>query len=74
MVVPAIRILGTDEQIKRWEEDCIALRIIAAYAQTEIGHGSDVQNLETTATFDKNTDEFVIHTPSITATKCTINP
>ncbi len=25
--------------------------------------------LETTATLDKKTDEFVIHTPSITATK-----
>lgn len=45
-------------------------RILAAYAQTEMGHGSDVQNLETTATFDKNTDEFVIHTPSVSATKC----
>ena len=26
-------------------------------------------SLETTATLDKATDEFVIHTPSITATK-----
>jgi acyl-CoA oxidase len=25
--------------------------------------------LETTATFDKETDEFIIHTPTITATK-----
>ena len=25
--------------------------------------------LETTATFDKDSDEFIIHTPSITATK-----
>lgn len=62
------------DQIKnRWEEDFISLRIIAAYAQTEIGHGSDVQNLETTATFDKATDEFIIHTPSITATKCKLS-
>lgn len=28
-----------------------------------------MSGLETTATFDKKTDEFVIHTPSITATK-----
>ena len=45
------------------------MRIIGAYAQTELGHGSDVSNLETTATFDGNTDEFIIHTPCIKATK-----
>lgn len=43
--------------------------IMGCYAQTEIGHGSDVSGLETTAIYDKRTDEFVINTPSITATK-----
>lgn len=42
---------------------------MGTYAQTELGHGSDVQNLETTATYDRNTDEFVVHCPSPTATK-----
>lgn len=42
---------------------------MGSYAQTEIGHGSDVPSLETTATFDRKTDEFIIHTPSPTATK-----
>ncbi len=45
------------------------LDIMGCYAQTEIGHGSNVAGLETTATLDKTTDEVVIHTPSITATK-----
>ena len=45
------------------------MRISGAYAQTELGHGSDVQGLETTATFDKATDEFLINTPTITSTK-----
>ena len=45
------------------------MRILGAYAQTELGHGSDVSALETTATFDAETDEFIIHTPSIKATK-----
>jgi acyl-CoA oxidase len=35
----------------------------------ELGHGSNVRGLETTATFDKTTDEFVIHTPTLSAIK-----
>jgi acyl-CoA oxidase len=36
---------------------------------TELAHGSNVAGLETTATFDQDTDEFVIHTPHLGATK-----
>lgn len=36
---------------------------------TELGHGSNVPGLETTATFDEASDQFVIHTPTLTATK-----
>ena len=43
--------------------------IHGCYAQTEIGHGSNVAGLETTAIYDKKTDEFVVNTPTITATK-----
>lgn len=34
-----------------------------------MGHGSNVAGLETTAIFDHKTDEFVINTPTISATK-----
>jgi acyl-CoA oxidase len=34
-----------------------------------MGHGSNVGGIETTATFDKQSDEFVIHTPNLKATK-----
>lgn len=43
--------------------------ILGCYAQTELAHGSDVRGLQTTATFDKKTDEFIIHTPNIGAAK-----
>jgi hypothetical protein len=36
---------------------------------TELAHGSNVAGLETTATFDPSSDEFVIHTPHLGATK-----
>ena len=45
------------------------MRMIGNYAQTELGHGSNVAGLETTATLDLKTDEWVIHTPTIRATK-----
>ena len=44
-------------------------KILGCYAQTELGHGSDVSRLETTATLDKTTDEFIINSPTITSTK-----
>ena len=36
---------------------------------TETGHGSDVQSLGTTATYDPATDELVVHTPDLRARK-----
>jgi acyl-CoA oxidase len=39
------------------------LEIPGAFAMTETGHGSDVASIATTATYDLDTDEFVIHTP-----------
>ena len=47
----------------------LAHRILGCYAQTELGHGTNVAGLETTATLDEKTDEWVIHTPSVRATK-----
>ena len=39
------------------------------FAMTETGHGSDVQSLLTTATFDPATDEIVVHSPEPAARK-----
>ncbi|EGR29306.1 hypothetical protein IMG5_158840 [Ichthyophthirius multifiliis] len=69
MFIPCLKQLASDEQQKKWLNDVLTLKIIGCYAQTELAHGSDIQNLQTTATFDKQTDEFILNTPSIEATK-----
>ncbi|XP_065857793.1 peroxisomal acyl-coenzyme A oxidase 1-like [Euphorbia lathyris] len=69
MFIPAIRGQGTEEQQKKWLPLAHKMQIIGCYAQTELGHGSNVQGLETTATFDPETDEFVIHSPTLTSSK-----
>lgn len=69
MFVPAIKGQGTDEQQKKWLPLAYKMQIIGCYAQTELGHGSNVQGLETTATFDPQSDEFIIHSPTLTSSK-----
>ncbi|KAJ9173358.1 hypothetical protein P3X46_016503 [Hevea brasiliensis] len=69
MFVPAIKGQGTEEQQQKWLPLAYKMQIIGCYAQTELGHGSNVQGLETTATFDPESDEFVIHSPTLTSSK-----
>lgn len=69
MFIPAIKYLGTDKQVKKWLPLAESHQIIGTYAQTELGHGSDVQGLETTAIFDLEKQEFIVNSPSLTATK-----
>ncbi|KAJ9556111.1 hypothetical protein OSB04_010725 [Centaurea solstitialis] len=69
MFIPAIEGQGTEEQKKKWLPLARRMQIIGCYAQTELGHGSNVQGLETTATFDPQADEFVIHSPTLTSSK-----
>lgn len=67
--MPAVELLASDEQAKKWLPLINDLKITGAYAQTEVGHGSDVQNLQTTAAYDQHSQELVFHTPNIGATK-----
>lgn len=69
MFVQCIVLMCGPEQQAMWLQKANNLNIIGCYAQTELGHGSNVAALETTATLDMASDEFVINTPNIKATK-----
>ncbi|GFQ07027.1 peroxisomal acyl-coenzyme a oxidase 1 [Phtheirospermum japonicum] len=69
MFIPTIKGQGSDEQRQKWLPLAYKMQIIGCYAQTELGHGSNVKGLETTSTFDPHTDEFVIHSPTLTSSK-----
>ncbi|QMU97060.1 acyl-CoA dehydrogenase [Microbacterium esteraromaticum] len=65
----AILQLGTEQHHEKWLPGVMDLSIPGAFAMTEIGHGSDVAAVGTTATYDPETEEFVINTPFRAATK-----
>ncbi|MEE6501846.1 hypothetical protein FKM82_004335, partial [Ascaphus truei] len=67
--VKCVSTLGSDKQISTWLPLATNYNILGTYAQTELGHGTYLRGLETTATFDISTQEFVINTPKLTATK-----
>jgi acyl-CoA oxidase len=65
----AIRNLGTSDHHDRYLADVMSLALPGCFAMTETGHGSDVQSVRTTATYDATTGEFVINTPDDDARK-----
>lgn len=69
MFMLCLKLLGSDELYNELIDKCYTGEVIGCYAQTEMGHGSDVQSLLTTATFDRNADELILNSPSIEAIK-----
>jgi acyl-CoA oxidase len=65
----AVENLGTERHHQEYVRKIINLELRGCFAMTETGHGSDVQALETTATYDAATQEFVIHSATPTARK-----
>ena len=59
----AVQQLGTERHHERYLRDIASLRLPGCFAMSEAGHGSDVQHLLTTATYDAATGEFVVDTP-----------
>jgi acyl-CoA oxidase len=60
--------LGT-ERHRKILNDAKTMKLHGLFGMTEKGHGSNVRGIETTATYDKRTREFVINTPHLKAMK-----
>ncbi|MGA3564614.1 acyl-CoA dehydrogenase family protein [Melissospora conviva] len=65
----AVAALGTRRHHDTYLRDIIAGELFGCFAMTETGHGSDVQALRTTCTYDPQTQTFDLHTPHEAARK-----
>ncbi|GKV12182.1 hypothetical protein SLEP1_g23364 [Rubroshorea leprosula] len=61
--------LGTKKHRDKYFDGIDSLEYPGCFAMTELHHGSNVQGIQTVATFDPLTDEFVINTPNDGAIK-----
>ncbi|GAA5934398.1 hypothetical protein JCM10213_001967, partial [Rhodosporidiobolus nylandii] len=69
MYMKTLREQTTDEQKELFLYPSERFEMIGCYAQTELAHGSNVQGLETKATYDPKKQVFVLRSPYITAMK-----
>jgi len=61
--------LGTERHHKELLEGIDNLNDIGCFGLTELGYGNNAVEMETTATYDPDSKEFVVHTPSTLAQK-----
>ncbi|EKM75391.1 hypothetical protein AGABI1DRAFT_79987 [Agaricus bisporus var. burnettii JB137-S8] len=66
---PPVMSQGSPELILEYGPLVANRGIMGCYMQTELGHGSNVSCLETTATYIPETKEFEIHSPTLSSTK-----
>lgn len=60
--------LGTQKH-EKFVERAADIKDIGSFSLTELGHGSNVRSILTTATYDNETNELIIHTPNDLALK-----
>ena len=61
--------LGTACHHEKYLRQVGTLALPGCFAMTELGHGSNVRDIETVARYDRETREFIIHTPTESARK-----
>ena len=61
--------MGTERHHKTLLEGIDTLNDIGCFGLTELGYGNNAVEMETTATYDKATKEFIVNTPHPLAQK-----
>ncbi|WP_299060965.1 acyl-CoA dehydrogenase [uncultured Polaribacter sp.] len=59
----SIQKLGTKKHHDMYLSETGKANLLGCFAMTETGHGSNVRGIKTTATYHKETDSIIIHTP-----------
>ena len=65
----AICYLGNREQHRRWLPQVADMRLIGCYAMTELGHGSDIRSVRTTARYDPASNSLTVDSADPSARK-----
>ncbi|XP_026215245.1 peroxisomal acyl-coenzyme A oxidase 1 isoform X2 [Anabas testudineus] len=69
MFTPTLYSQCDPQQSRKWLPLANSYQVVGTYAQTELGHGTHLRGLETTATYDPSTQEFVLNCPTISSIK-----
>ncbi|MCY1019856.1 acyl-CoA dehydrogenase [Pyxidicoccus sp. MSG2] len=65
----SILFLGTERHHREYLPKVASLELPGCFAMSELRHGSNVRDVETTARYDTEAGEFIVHTPSDGARK-----
>lgn len=65
----SVQMLGTERHHRKYLKSIGDMTLPGCFAMTELGHGSNVRDIETMATYDTENQEFIIHTPFSSARK-----
>ncbi|WNG35169.1 acyl-CoA oxidase [Archangium violaceum] len=65
----SIYFLGTERHHREYLPRVASVELPGCFAMSELGHGSNVRDVETLARYDAERGEFVVHTPSDAARK-----
>ncbi|XP_070712603.1 peroxisomal acyl-coenzyme A oxidase 1 isoform X2 [Pempheris klunzingeri] len=69
MFLPTLYSQCDPQQSRKWLPLAESYQVVGTYAQTELGHGTHLRGLETTATYDPATQEFVLNSPTVSSIK-----